>query len=109
MTDIEATLARIERRLEQLAGPSPVAVKRTQAAKLMGVSLRKLGALISAKKIRTTEDPHLVPMSEVRRYCAPKSPRQRKPSVGHRARIRHDDGQSDEAIAEMRRRLRGAQ
>ncbi len=51
------------------------AVKRRAAAKMMGVSLTKLEALIRDGEIRTAVDRHLVPLSEVRRYCSPKQPR----------------------------------
>lgn len=103
---ILAAIAQLREELRTLA-PQPVAVKRADAARLMGISVTKLDALIRTKKIRTAEDSHLVPMAEIRRYCAPKAPRQRKPAVGHRAR-RSVDGQSDEAIAEMKRALRAA-
>lgn len=103
---IFAELKRISARLETVLAPEPKAVKRREAARLMGIGVTKLDQLIAAKKVHTTEDARLVPMSEVRRYCEPKTPRQRKPSVGHRVRNKHIDQQSDEAIADMKRALR---
>lgn len=97
-----AALARTESIPTQAA-----ALKRADAAKAMGISRRKLEQLIAAGKVRTAEDPHLVPIAEVKRYCTPKMPKQRKPSVGHRVRTREAlDSQSDDAWAEMRRNLR---
>lgn len=87
-----AALARTESIPAQSA-----ALKRADAAKAMGISRRKLEQLIAAGKVRTAEDAHLVPVAEVKRYCAPKMPKQRRPAVGHRARMKHVDGQSDEA------------
>ena len=106
-SEVVARLARIEAQLERLATtPAPVAVKRSVAAKMMGVSLPKLVRLIAAGKVKTADDEHLIPVAEVRRYCAPKASRQRKAALGYRARQKHVDGQSEEAITEMRRRLR---
>lgn len=51
------------------------AVKRRAAAKLMGIGLTKLQSEIDAGKVRTTTDKRRIPMSEVRRYNAPKEPR----------------------------------
>lgn len=111
MTDSAAILEavrRLEKRIEALAAPQPVAVKRAVAAQLCGIGVSKLDALIRAGKIRTAEDSHLVPMSEVRRYCAPKQKRERKPAVGHRARQKkHLDAQSDEAWDSVTQRVRG--
>lgn len=98
-------LRRISIKLDTLTAPRE-ALRRREAARAMGVSLSKLEKLIKRGKVRTSDDAHLVPMSEVRRYCAPKTKRARKPSVGHRVRNRHVDGQSDEAVAELRQRLR---
>jgi hypothetical protein len=105
---IAAALARIEARLDRLATtPAPVAVKRAVAAKMMGIGVTKLDALVREGKIRTAEDSHLVPVAEVKRYCAPKAPRTRRPAVGHRARRKLNvDTQSDEAWDEASRRLR---
>ncbi len=82
------------------------AVKRSVAAKMMGIGTTKLDELIAAGKVSTAEDERLVPLSEVRRYCAPKAKRQRRPSVGLRAMRKHVDTQGDEAIAEMKRALK---
>jgi hypothetical protein len=106
---IITALARIEQRLEQLATtPAPVAVKRAVAAKMMGIGVTKLDALVREGKVRhAEEDAHLIPVAEVKRYCAPKTKRQRRPSVGVRAlRLKHNDAQSDEAIEEARRLVR---
>jgi len=82
------------------------ALKRAAAAVAMGISRRKLEKLIATGKVRTASDEHLVPLSEVRRYCAPKTPRQRKPAVGYRARMRNVDSQSDEAFELATKALR---
>lgn len=94
--------------VEQLP-PRDGAVKRAVAAKLCGISVSKLDALIRDGKIRTTEDSRLVPMSEVRRFTAPKQKRQRKPAIGHRARMKNLDAQSDEAwnLVDVRVRATG--
>ncbi len=108
MTDADTILAEIRKlnaKVDAIGTAAPVAVKRREAARLMGVSLPKLEKLIAKGAVKTTEDVHLVPMAEVRRYCAPKSPRKRKPSVGYR-RSKHVEGQGEEAIAEMKRALR---
>lgn len=110
MTDADAILAavrRLESKVDAMSAPRE-ALKRRDAAAAMGISLSKLEKLIARGKVRTASgDHHLVPMSEVRRYCAPKASRERSPAVGHRARLRNVDGQSDEAIDEMKRALRG--
>lgn len=104
--DLAPILARIEAKLDALgSAPAPVALKRSAAAKAMGISVRKLEQLIIAGKVSTAEDVRLVPMSEVKRYCAPKAKRQRRRLGGHRLR-RTVDGQSDEAIADMKRALK---
>lgn len=82
------------------------ALNRKAAASAMSMSVSKLDHLIRTGKIRPGADPHLVPVSEVKRYCAPRAPRVRRPVIGHRARRVNVDGQSDEAWAEMKRRLR---
>lgn len=105
LDSIAAVLERITARLDAREAAQPVALKRSAAAKAMGVSSRKLEQLIVAGKVATAEDVRLVPMSEIRRYCAPKTKRQRRRLGGHRLR-RTVDGQSDEAIAEMKRSLR---
>jgi hypothetical protein len=66
------------RALLQAQAPASGAVKRTIAAKLMGIGRTKLDNLIASGDVRTAVDTRLVPMSEVRRYTAPKLPR-RKP------------------------------
>jgi len=101
-------LRRINARLDALGGAArePVAVKRREAARLMGISIRKLELLLVGGKVRTTEDPRLVPMAEVKRYCAPKAKRKRRPAVGYRARLKNVDGQGDEAIEQARRAMR---
>lgn len=108
---MSATLAQlravIREEISRLPATEPHALKRTAAAKAMGISTGKLDGLIASGKVRTAEDPRLVPMSEVKRYCAPKTPRQRRRLGGHRVR-RTVDGQSDEAWAEMKRKLRSA-
>lgn len=107
---IEEQIAELRAMLAQLlnAQATPQAVKRSEAARLMGVRPRKLEALIASGKVATAaEDVRLVPMAEIRRYCAPKVARQRKPSVGVRASRRPAvDTQSEEAIAELKARLR---
>jgi hypothetical protein len=73
------------------------AVKRRAAAKMMGVGLTKLESLIRAGEVRTAVDRHLIPLSEVRRYCAPKQPRRaakrydRVPDAVDEARLVRDD------------------
>lgn len=109
MTELEAIFAQLRQivsRLDSLDNTPAVALKRAEAAKAMSMSRRKLEQLIAAGKIRTADDAHLVPMSEVRRYCAPKLKRKRAPAIGHRARAKHVDGQGEEAIAEMKRAVR---
>lgn len=86
--------------------PAVGAVKRSVAARLMGVSSSKLDTLIKLGKVRTADDRTLVPIAEVKRYTAPKAKRQRRPSVGHRARMKHVDGQSDEALADATKAIR---
>lgn len=93
--------------VEQLP-PRDGAVKRVVAARLCGISPSKLDALVRAGKIRTTEDSHLVPMSEVRRFTAPKQKRQRKPAIGHRARMKHVDAQGEEAWNDANRRVKAS-
>lgn len=89
------------------AAPRDGAVKRAVAAKLMGVSVGKLDTLVKKGKVATTEDTHLVPMAEVRRYCAPRPKRRHKPAIGHRARSRKRlAGQTDEAFDSARQMLR---
>lgn len=108
LANLAAIVARMDAKLDALGStPAPVAVKRSVAAKMMGISTRKLEQLITAGKVRTTEDTRLVPVAEVKRYCAPKAPRQRRRLGGHRVR-RTTDGQSDEAIEAARRAMRGA-
>jgi hypothetical protein len=69
------------------------AVKRRVAAKMMGVGLTKLEALIRDGEVRTAVDRHLIPLAEVRRYCSPKTPRRapkrydRVPDAGDEARL----------------------
>lgn len=89
------------------APPPNGAVKRAVAAKMMGIGSTKLDLLIKAGKVATAEDKTLVPIAEVKRYCAPKPKRERRPAVGHRARMKHVDGQSDEAIDAARTAMRG--
>jgi hypothetical protein len=88
--------------LDAQAAPPVQALKRAQAAQAMSVSVSKLDALVRTGKVRTAEDSHLIPMAEIRRYCAPKVKRERRPAVGHRARMKAADGQSDDAIAAAR-------
>lgn len=97
---------REEMRAQSTAAPRDGAVKRAVAAKLMGVGLTKLAALVKVGTVATAQDTHLIPMAEVRRYCAPKPKRERRPAVGHRARMKHVDGQSDEAWDDATKRLR---
>lgn len=80
------------------------ALKRAEAARAMGISRRKLEKLIAAGKVRTAEDPHLVPVAEVKRYCAPKTPRGRN-RAGRRPALVIDET-SPEAVAAMKRELR---
>jgi hypothetical protein len=82
------------------------ALKRADAAKAMGISVSKLDSLVRTGKVRTAEDSHLIPVAEVKRYCAPKTRRKRKPAIGHRARMKHIDAQSDEAWGEASRRVK---
>lgn len=108
IAEMLAELRRIHERLDALTRPaevSPVAVKRKDAARLLGISLRKLELLIVAGRLRTAEDVRLIPMAEVKRYCAPKAKRQRRRLGGHRVR-RSNDGQSDEALDALKARLR---
>lgn len=97
---------REEMRAQNAAPTRDGAVKRAVAAKMMGVGLTKLDALIRAGRVATAQDSHLIPLAEVRRFCAPKPKRERKPAVGHRARMKHVDGTSDEAWDSATRRLR---
>jgi hypothetical protein len=82
-------------RQDQLGGRDG-AVKRRLAAKMMGIGLSKLEALIRDGEIRTAVDRHLVPLSEVRRYCSPKQPRRapkrydRVPDARDEARLVRD-------------------
>lgn len=80
-------------------------VKRAVAAEIIGIGVTKLDGLIRARKLATCEDVTLIPLAEIRRYCAPKPKRQRRPAIGVRAMRRHD-GQSDEAIAAARLTVR---
>lgn len=88
--------AMLRQLLEAQAANSAHAVRRAEAAKLMGVSRTKLEALIRDGKVRTAVDVHLVPMSEVRRYCAPRQPRKapkrydRVPDARDEARLVRD-------------------
>lgn len=106
--EILSMLEAIRRDLAKLSEQTaqPVAVRRAVAAKMMGVSRRKLEQLISGGRVRTAQDAHLVPMAEIKRYCAPKVKRERRPAVGHRARQRYVDGQSDEALDLATRAIR---
>lgn len=99
MTAIDQVLVELRalrERIETVA-VAPVAVKRSVAAKMLGIGVTKLDALVREGKLKTAEDSHLIPVAELRRYAAPKSPRKRKPAVGHRARAKHIEAQSDEA------------
>lgn len=109
MTDAEIILSELRAlrsQLGKLSGAEPHALKRTEAARAIGISRRKLDQLIDDGKIKTADDVHLVPMVEVRRYCTPKAPRQRKPAVGQRARRAPVEAQSDMALSDLRQRLR---
>lgn len=71
-------LAKLRRDFEAASAASAGrdgAVKRRVAAKMMNVGLTKLEALIRDGEIRTAVDRHLIPLSEIRRYCSPKQPR----------------------------------
>lgn len=106
--ELRALRKGLDRMREELrAQATPVqALKRAEAAKAMGVSVGKLDGLIRDGKVRTTDDAHLIPMAEVRRYCAPKTKRKRRPAIGHRARRKLNiDTQSDEAWDEASKRL----
>lgn len=94
------------RAVAEASPPRDGAAKRQQAARMMGVSVSKLDALVRENKVRTADDAHLIPMAEIRRYCAPKVKRERKPAVGHRARMKHVDAQSDDAIAAAKETIR---
>lgn len=100
-------LDRMREELRAQAVPAH-ALKRAEAAKAMGVSISKLDALVRVGKVRTADDVHLIPMSEVRRYTAPKQRRQRRPAVGHRARQRRVDTQSDEAWDDVTQRVKAS-
>lgn len=88
----EETLEAVVRRVlrEELGGrtASAKALTRRQAEKAMGVGRSKLQALIASGDIKTVKDnPRLVPVSEVERYCQPRrqKPKRRvvvKPAVG---------------------------
>jgi hypothetical protein len=106
LTELRAVRAELKRLAEREAGSAPVAVKRSVAAKMLGVGLTKLDALVREGKLKTAEDSHLIPVVELRRYAAPKTPRKRKPAVGHRARMKHVDGTSDEAWAAVLKRAK---
>lgn len=82
----------------------PHAVKRSVAAKLMGIGVTKLDTLIKLGKVRTADDRTLVPLSEVKRYTAPKAPRGRN-TAGRRPALVIDETSPD-AVEAMKRELR---
>lgn len=107
LAELRALSAKVDRLVD--ASAQPKAVKRTVAARLLGIGVTKLDALVRDGKLATAEDVRLIPMREIERYCAPRPKRQRAPSVGVRASRRQAvDTQSDEAIEEYRRSLRKA-
>jgi hypothetical protein len=96
-------LEQLVAKLDRGSAPEAQAVKRSVAAKLMGIGGTKLDELIAAGKVRTAVDVKLVPMSEVKRYCAPKAPRGR--ASGRKPSLVIDET-SAEAVAAMKRDLR---
>lgn len=68
----------VERLASSTKAHDALAVKRSVAAKMMGIGTTKLDALIRSGELATAQDRTLVPLSEVRRYCAPKEPHRHK-------------------------------
>jgi len=100
LAEVRALHAKVDAALARQA-TSEGAMRRRDAAKAMGLSLTKLEGLIRSGKVKTAVDVHLIPLSEVRRYCAPKTPR--------RAPKRYDRvPEARDEAALVRTALRGA-
>jgi hypothetical protein len=92
--EVAAILAEIRAMLGQLGA---FAYNRRDAARMLGVSRRKLEGLITSGAIKTAAgDPHLIPTSEIRRYVAPRQ-------APARARGRRVASNTDEEIEAYRR------
>jgi hypothetical protein len=75
MSNIEKLLAAVLAELKKFTGrmpgaDAPGALKRSLAAKKMGISISKLNWRIRVGLTQTCADPHMIPMSEILRFTA---------------------------------------